>query len=91
MRIKKAGILTKIVIFALLIYMATSLLELRGQIQAHQEQQEQLSAQVTAQAEENARLADAIENSDDPDMLEAVARDKGMAKPGETIFVDVAN
>jgi len=90
MRIKKAGFLTKIVILALLIYMATSLLELRGQIQAHQEQQEQLNAQVTAQAEENARLADAIENSDDPDMLQAVARDKGFVLPGETLIVDVS-
>lgn len=91
MRIKKAGFLTKIVILALMIYMATSLLELRGQIQAHQEQQEQLSAQVTAQTEENDRLADAIANSDDPDMLEAVAREKGFVRPGETLIVDVSN
>ena len=33
MRFKRAGFLTKIVVLALLVYMATSLLDLRSQIQ----------------------------------------------------------
>jgi cell division protein FtsB len=39
----------------------------------------------------NQQLADAIEHSDDPEMLEQVARDKGYVKQGEEIFIDVSN
>jgi len=91
MQIKKAGFLTKIVVLALLIYMASSLLNLRAQLQEHLEQKDALSSQVEQMAQENTQLAEAIENKDDPDVLEAVARDKGFVKAGEKLFVDVAN
>ena len=91
MRIKKAGFLTKIVVLALLIYMATSLLDLRSQLQSNQEEQAALHEQVTALTQENTQLANAIENRDDPDVLEDVARSKGFVKAGEKLFVDVAN
>jgi len=91
MKFKRAGFLTKIVVLVLLVYMATSLLDLRGQIQNIQEQRDSLAHQVTDQQVENQRLADAIEHSDDPEMLEQVARDKGYVKPGEELYFDVAN
>lgn len=91
MQIKKAGFLTKIVVLALLIYMASSLLNLRAQLQDHLETKDALSARVEQLAQENTQLADAIQNKDDPDVLEAVARDKGFVKAGEKLFVDVAN
>ena len=80
MRFKRAGLLTKVVVMVLLIYMATALLDLHGQIQTIQVEREELN-----------QLANAIENSDDPDMLESVARDKGYVKSGETLYIDVAN
>ena len=49
MRFKRAGFLTKIVVLALLIYMATSLLDLRGQIQSVQEERDVLARQVADQ------------------------------------------
>ena len=79
------------VVLALLIYMATSLLDLRGQIQTAQVQRDTLARQVSDQRLENQELEAAIENSDDPDMLESVARDKGYVKSGETLYIDVAN
>ena len=91
MRFKQAGFLTKIVVLALLIYMTTSLLDLRGQIQATQSQRDTLAQQVADQRLENQELADAIENSDDPEMLERVAREKGYVKQNEVLFFDVAN
>lgn len=91
MRLKRASFLTKIIVLSLLIYMATSLLDLRGQIQATQGQRDALAQQVADQRLENQKLADAIENSDDPDMLEQVARDKGYVKQGEILYFDVAN
>lgn len=91
MRTKKAGLMTKIVILALLIYMATSLLDLRTQLQTAQAQLDDLDRQVTAQIQENTKLADALANSDDPEVLERAARDKGFVREGERIMVDVAN
>ena len=87
MQIKKAGFLTKIVVLALLIYMATSLLNLRAQLQTNLEERDALAAQAEQLDRENTRLADTIENKDDPDVLEAVARDKGFVKAGEKLFV----
>ena len=43
MRFKQAGFLTKLVIVVLLIYMATSLLDLREQIQGVQAQRDELA------------------------------------------------
>ena len=91
MRLKRASFLTKIVVLVLLIYMATSLLDLRGKIQVVQEQRDALSRQVSDQKLENQQLEDAIANSDDPDMMEQVARDKGFVRQGEELYVDVAN
>ena len=91
MQLKKAGFLTKIVVLALLIYLATALLNLRTRLQNDLEEQSRLAAQVEQVEQENTQLADAIENKDDPAVLEAVARDKGFVKAGEKLFVDVAN
>ena len=91
MTFKRAGFLTKIVVLALLIYMALSLGDLRGKIQDVELQRDALARQVTDQQLENQKLADAIENSDDPDMLKRVARERGYVEQDETLFIDVAN
>ena len=91
MHFKRAGMITKVVIMILMIYMTVSLLNLRTQIQTAQGQRDALAAQVAAQRLDNQQLMEAIENSDDPEMLESVARAKGYVKPGETLYVDVAN
>ena len=91
MKLKQAGFLTKIVILALLIYMAISLLDMQNQLQDIRTLKETLEKQVASQQIENQRLADAIENSDDPAMMEQVAREKGYVKQGEVLYIDVAN
>ena len=91
MTFKRAGFLTKIVVLALLIYMALSLGDLRGKIQDVELQRDALARQVTDQQLENRKLADAIANSGDPEMQEQVARDRGYVEKNETLFVDVAN
>lgn len=89
MRFKQAGFLTKLVIVVLLIYMATSLLDLRGQIRDAEQARAALEEQVKQKQLENQQLSAAIENSDDPDMLERVAREKGYVKSNETIYVNI--
>lgn len=91
MTFKRAGFLTKIVVLVLLIYMAISLLDLRGKIQDVQAQRDDLARQVSDQRLANKKLEDAIANSDDPEMLEQVARDRGYVEENETLFIDVAN
>ena len=91
MRFKRTGWITKVLIAILMIYMTISLLNLYGQIQSVQSERDALKEQVVAQRLENQQLEEAIENSDDPEMLESVARKKGYVKPGETMYVDVAN
>ena len=91
MKLKRAGFLTKLVVLALLIYMATSMLDLWGQLQDAQSQRDALSGQVTQQQMENQALSDAIANSDDPEVMERVAREKGYVKEGEILFQDIAN
>lgn len=91
MTFKRAGFLTKIVVLVLLIYMALSLIDIRGKIQGVQIQRDELAGQVTDQRLENQKLADAIANSDDPEMQEQVARDRGYVEKDETLFIDVAN
>ena len=87
MRTKKAGFLTKLVVLALLIATATTLLGMRGQIQAAQADREELAAQVAAQTQVNADLADAVENSDDPERQADIAREKlGLVQPGEQVI-----
>ncbi len=91
MKFKPAGFLTKIVVLVLMIYMATSLLNLLGQLKTVQAQRDTLEQQVASQQLDNQRLSDAIENSDDPDMLEQVARAKGFVRQGEELYIDVAS
>ena len=91
MEFKRAGFMTKLVVLAMLIYMAITLLDLRGKIQGVQAEREELARQVTSQRLENQKLADAIANSDDPEVQERVARDRGYVEQRETLFIDVAN
>ena len=81
---KKAGLLTKLVILALLIYLATSLLDLQGRIRETQAERDALSRQVAEQTQVNADLAEDVANPDDPDRIADIARDKrGLVVPGE--------
>lgn len=91
MRFKRAGFLTKIVVLVLLIYMATSLLGLRGQIKSVQNQKDILVQQISNQKLENQALTEAIGHSSDPEMLEQVARQKGYVNQDEILFYDVVS
>ncbi len=87
MQLKKASLLTKLVVLALLIAAATGLLNLRQQILTAQGDLAEAQAQVAEQKQINAELADAVENSDDPGRQEDLARSKlGLVEPGEYIF-----
>ncbi len=92
MHVKRAGLLTKILILTLLIVTAVSLLELNSRVEQARAQKEDLTRQVAAQTQTNAGLADAIEHSGDPDRIADVAREKlGLVAPGEIIFYSMGD
>ena len=87
MKLKKASLLTKLVVLALLIGAATGLLNLRQQILTAEADLTEAQSRVAEQKQVNAELADAVENSDDPDRQADIARGKlGLVEPGEYIF-----
>ena len=87
MKLKTASLLTKLVVLALLIATATGLLTMRSQLQAAQADLADAQKQVEEQKQVNADLADAVENSGDPDRQADLARDKlGLVEPGEYVF-----
>lgn len=88
MQIKKAGFLTKLVVLALLIASAVSLLGLQGRISEARQEQEELERKVAQQSQVNADLRDAIDHSGDPDRQAAIARDElGLTAPGEKVII----
>ncbi len=87
MKIKRASLLTKVVILALLVASATGLLTLRSQLNQAQADLAQAQRQLEQQTQINADLADAVENSGDPERQADIARDKlGLVEPGEYVF-----
>lgn len=91
-KVKRAGIGTKILVLVLLVAAVTALLSMRTQLKAAQERRDLLSQQVQQQLEVNAALADDIAHSSDLEYLANVARDKlGLLLPDEIRFVDTSN
>ena len=87
MNTKRAGLLTKLVVLAMLVFVASALLNLRTQIQSAQADLAQLQAEKAAQEQTNADLRDAVENSDAPQRQMEIARSKlGLVAPGDQII-----
>ena len=91
MKLKRAGIGTKFVILVLLVASVTALLTLNGRLEQAQLERDTLSQEVQDQEENNAALADDIENCDDPDRIAAIAREKlGLVGQDEIVFIDTS-
>ena len=89
MKVKRAGMATKLLVLVLLAALAVALLSTRAKLSAAQIERDELVRQVEAQREANAELADDIAHSDDPDYLADIARSKlGLLEPDEIEFVD---
>ncbi len=88
MQVKKAGLLTKLVVLILLIAASVSLLRMQGQITQAQSERDELEVKVARQAQVNADLQDAVDHSDDPDRQADIARGElGLASPGEKVII----
>ena len=91
MKVKRAGVPTKMLVLILLAAAAAALLSLQAQLAAAQAEREELNRQVQVQQEANASLADDIAHSGDPEHRADIARDKlGLLEPDEIVFEDSA-
>ena len=89
MKVKRAGMATKLLVLVLLAALAVALLSTQAKLNVAQSERDGLSRQVEAQREANAALADDIAHSGDPDYLADIARSRlGLLEPNEIEFVD---
>lgn len=92
MKLKRAGMLTKLLLLILLVATVTTFLNLRTQVGELTDQRAALERQNARQRQENEALAAAIEQKDDPERIADVARERlGYVAPGEIIFYDSGN
>ncbi len=92
MKLKRSSLFIKIVILALIVYAAISLVGAKNRIAAAQADQAALQAKVDAALQENAELAYDVAHAGDQETIESIARTKlGLVMPGEKIFIDVGN
>ena len=83
----KSSLWTKVLILVLLLGLGAQLYRLNSEILSAQADQEQLAAQVEQLRQENAALAQDIENEDDQELVEKIAREElGLVNPDEKIF-----
>ena len=89
MKFRSAGWLTALVIAGLLAYGCITLMSMKSKVADAARTESQLQSEVSTIQETNASLRFAIENKDDPDTIEDIARDKlGLVMPDERIFYD---
>jgi len=89
---RKASIFTKLAVLLLVGYAAFNLVGLQGQIESAREARAVLEMAVAEQALENAVLENELENRDNPDVIERIARNRlGLVLPGERVFYGVAD
>lgn len=92
MKLKRAGMLTKLLLAIVLVVSVTTFLNLQAQARELAEQKAVLERQTARQKQENEALAAAIADKDNPQRIADVARERlGYVVPGEIIFYDGGN
>ncbi len=92
MKSRKTGILTKLIVMIIMIYTVVTLVGLNSKIAAAEAQKARLEQEVSNIEARNAELEHSIKNSNDPETIQKIAREKlGLVKPGEIIFYGTNN
>lgn len=91
-RTKRTGFLTKVVITAILIAVIIALIHLGARLSSAEAARDALQTQVDAQTQQNAALQEDINNSNDPDVMLEVAKQRlGLVDQDEVILYDTTN
>lgn len=91
MKLKRASLITKILVLAVIVYAGISLVSTKLQATQAQQKRDTLQAEVDITMQTNSELQYAIDHSEDEETIEDIARSKlGLVKPGEKIFYDAS-
>ena len=84
---RKKNIFLRIALLAAAIYAIVSVVQLELQLDQKKQELGEKIAQTEQAKIENAQLQDLLDNSES--YLEQQAREQGMVRPGETVFIEV--
>ena len=88
----RTKLITKIIVFALVVYAGISLFNLWGRTEDVRRELHEIRKAVAEMEFENAKLEHDIDNYDDPGVKEGIAKAYlGLVQPGEIIFSDAIN
>lgn len=91
MKLKRAGIITWIIIIALVVSLSVMLINRKNQIDDLRQHREALQQEVTDKEITNAALEYELDHQHDDDTIADIARDElGLVSPGEIVFYDSA-
>ena len=86
---KRSKLITKIIVFALIIYAGISLIALRERIEAQRRELSDIRRRVVEMEISNAEIEYEIEHYTDLDVIADIARSRlGLILPGEILFYD---
>jgi len=89
MRVSRSKIITRIIVFALIVYAGISLITIRGRIDAVRGELQDLRKAVAEIEISNSEIEYEIENYNEPGVKADIARSElGLVLPGEIIFYD---
>ena len=89
---KTTGLITGLILLALLFGIGLQLYRMQDQLQVARDEEAALLQQVAALEDKNQELTDAIENSDDPNLIAEIARTElGMVNKNEKVFYDISS
>lgn len=87
LKIRSSSKLTIVLLAVLICIMGIMLHNMQAQLEHAKSEYDVYSSRLNALQEQNSRLRQDIENSDDPSLIEDIARnDLGLASYGEKIF-----
>ena len=85
----RSKLITKIIVFALIVYAGIALISLRGRIETARDELYETRKRVAEMEISNAELEYQIDNYGDPDVIAGIARENlGLVLPGEIVFYD---
>ena len=89
-RKRKKSMILRVAIVAFSVYVVVSIVQVQLQLNSAQNKLDKLDSQIRAQEEVNKVLQERADGELD-EYLEQQARKNGMAKPGESIFIEIPN
>ncbi len=91
MKLKKSSMIVKIIIAVLAIQAVFTIFSIRTKVDTAEHDREVLVSQVKKLEAANAAIDHEIQNSENEDTIENIARDKlGLVLPGEIVYYDIS-